>query len=76
MDKIRRGRAVPISTRREIKARGTREVFGPTVPIGIRGRKNVVVMLQEGDSVPGEKCLPPPFEVGPAGLVDEDWGVD
>ena len=67
---------MPILASEEVEARESREVIHPALGRSVHGDVDIEFMFQEGDSIPGKKGLVPPFEVGPAGLINEDWDVD
>ena len=69
---VRRGRAMPILASGKVETRETREVVCPAMARGVHGQGEIAIMLQEGDSVPEEKGLLPPFEVLSAGLINEN----
>ena len=73
--KVIRGRSMPELVGGKIEAGQPGEVAVPTMAASVHGQRDVSVMLQEGDTVPGVKCGFPPLQICFASGVDQHWGV-
>ena len=65
-------RTVPILACGEVEASKAWKVALPAMARGIHRQGKVIVMFQEGDTVPEKESLLPPLEIFFAGFIDEN----